>query len=53
MKAARWKKIESTEVLNHPRMHLTEDIVELPGGSIENSEDIIAAANRELSRNLV
>jgi ADP-ribose pyrophosphatase len=96
MKATRWKKIESTELLNHPRMHLREDTVELPdgkttqylrlapyknhaviiialnernelliqkeysyppdvvmwqlpGGSIEDSEDVITAANRELS----
>ena len=96
MKASHWKKLESSEVLNHPRMHLIEDTVELPdgkktkyirhapckshsvaiiamnnkgevlvqkeysyppdvimwqlpGGSMENSEDILQAANRELS----
>ena len=34
MKAKHWKKIDSTEVLNHPRMQLIEDTVELPDGKI-------------------
>ena len=32
MRATKWKKISSTEILNHPRMHLIEDAVELPDG---------------------
>jgi ADP-ribose pyrophosphatase len=96
MKASHWKKLESSEVLSHPRIHLIEDTVELPdgkktkyirhapyknhaviiiainnkgeilvqkeysyppdvimwqlpGGSIEDTEDVLQAANRELS----
>lgn len=33
VKATHWKKISSTEVLNHPRIHLVEDTVELPDGT--------------------
>ncbi|HET8671725.1 MAG TPA: NUDIX hydrolase [Candidatus Saccharimonadales bacterium] len=32
MKARHWKKLDSTEVLNHPRIQLIEDTVELPDG---------------------
>lgn len=96
MKAKYWKTISSTEILQHPRMHLIEDTVELPdgtttsylrqapakthsvaiiaindkgelliqkeysyppneimwqlpGGKVKDGEDIITAANRELS----
>lgn len=96
MKATKWKKLSSTEVFNHPRIRLMEDIVELPdgktaryirvapakthgvaviavnekqemllqkeysyppdsimwqlpGGVMQEGEDIIVAANRELS----
>lgn len=96
MKAKPWKKLSSTEILRHPRMHLLEDTVELPngkttqyirhsavkahavtiiaindkqemlvqkeysyppnkvlwqlpGGAMLQGEDVIAAANRELS----
>ena len=34
MEAKHWKKIDSTEILNHPRLHLVEDTVELPDGKI-------------------
>jgi len=32
MKAKHWKTVSSSEVLRHPRMHLIEDVVELPDG---------------------
>jgi ADP-ribose pyrophosphatase len=32
MKATPWKTLRSTEILEHPRMHLVEDTVELPDG---------------------
>ncbi len=33
VKARPWKQLGSVDVLNHPRVHLTEDIVELPDGT--------------------
>jgi ADP-ribose pyrophosphatase len=32
MKIRAWKKLSSVEILNHPRIHLIEDSVELPNG---------------------
>jgi 8-oxo-dGTP pyrophosphatase MutT (NUDIX family) len=34
VKAKHWKKLGSTEVLNHPRIQIVEDTVELPDGKI-------------------
>jgi len=34
MKAKHWKTISSTEILQHPRMHLVEDTVELPDSKV-------------------